>query len=367
MIEKNLGKRVQDVEKFRDWLVERATQLAKPHYRKAEPQVVDIPPLVDHAKRLMEKNDQVGRIFKKAWNATRLRLPRLLQDKGINFPSFGPKPEGPVTVLHWDTLKKAVDDEIKGLSKSGKAFSKLDMGYLEAFYSDVAKRLADAVPEYGKATRLIHSAHRYKDAFDSGMKAQKNKSVTPEEMKSQLSEFRGGAEMPEEKIYKLGYAWGMYEKILNKNVINVDPKKTLQLLTEDQPEKMRVLFRSPEVAEQFLRKIDMIAKMNQLGNKLRYGSATYPMQAMREVVKGEPGLISKGVDIYRSMKGPGSAAKAVDQSLIDKKSAQTLENINPMINTPGVQMNRQILQNLGQYQNRVSAAAAEQREISLPD
>ena len=351
LIKKTLGPRIADVDKFKDFLIKRATKKARPFYEKAEPELVDVPQLIAHVKRLMgpDKNiDSVGKLVREALATTRLDLPRELKKKGIDAPNWGKSgPHNNSPILHWDSFKQELDTIIKRVKKDSSTSNK-NVSELEGLYSDITKTIGDLNPDYKKATGIHVSKHKYSDAFDMGLKAHTDKSITPEFMMQQVKALQGregGATTPEEMMYRLGYAFGMYKKVLTKSSkTGKDPKAMLDLFSEDQPEKMRALLKNAGVADQFLEMINVLSKASASANKFRYGSPTFPLQAMQQMVEetNDPGIIKRVIDEVRDW---GGSKKGLDD-MMDSPTQRTTDASAAMMTKQGPEEMQRILDSL---------------------
>ena len=348
LIKKTLGPRIANVDSFKEFLIKRATKKARPFYEKAEPELVDVPQLISHVKRLMgpDKNiDTVGKLVREALATTRLNLPRELKKKAIDAPNWGKSgPYNNSPILHWDSFKQELDTIIKRVKKDSSSSNK-NVAELEALYSDIAKTISDLNPDYKKATGIHVSKHKYLDAFDSGSKAHNDKSITPEFMKSELQKIRDSRGAADEMMYRLGYAFGMYKKVLTKSSkTGKDPKAMLDLFSEDQPEKMRVLFKNEKVADQFLEQIHVLSQASASANKFRYGSPTFPLQAMQQMVEetNDPGIIKK---VINEVKDWGGSKKGLDD-MMESPTQRTTDASAVMMTKQGPEEMQRILDSL---------------------
>ena len=344
LIKKTIGPRVLNPKVFKDFLWNRASKRARPFYDKADPELVDAPQLVSRVKQMMgirrEGMDKTSELLWKSFDDTVVDLPRNLKEKGIDAPNFGKSgPYNKATILHWDTFIKKIDGEIKELRKVGG--NEQHIGRLEKTRKDIRDTLGDLNEDYNKATGIHSSKHAYNEAFESGLNAHKDKSITPEFMLQQVKKLGGrkdGASTPEESMYRLGYAWGMYQKIMPKSVkTSKDPAAWLDLFSEDQPEKIRALFKDVKIADTFLEQIHILSKASSAANKFRYGSATAPLQFMKEQIDlmAEPGLIKQTISAIKDWGGTGSgevAAKARTDALTAMATKQGPEEMQRILN-----------------------------------
>ena len=217
-----------------------------------------------------------------------------------------------------------------------------DIGELDALYSDITKTIGDLNPDYKKATGIHVSKHKYIKAFEDGLNSHKDKSITPEFMKSEIQKLRGSSD---EMMYRMGYAFGMYQKVLAKSSkTGRDPKASLGLFADDQLDKIRALFKTSEVADEFLEKIHVLSQASASANKFRYGSPTFPLQAMQqEVAKtNDPGIIKKIID---EVKDWGGSKKGMDD-MMDSPTQRTTDASAAMMTKQGPEEMQRILDSL---------------------
>ena len=345
LIKKALGPRVANTDSFKEFLWSRATKKARPFYKKAEKELVDVPQLIAHVKRLMgpDKNpDTVGKLVREVLATTKLDLPRKMKKKGIDAPNWGKSgPYNNSPIFHWDLFKQELDTVIERVSKD-KSMSGTNLSDLKGLYSDITKTIGDLNPDYKKATGIHVSKHKYIEAFENGLSAHKDKSITPEFMKSELQKLRGSSD---EMMYRLGYAFGMYQKVLTKSSkTGRDPKASLGLFAEDQTDKIRSLFKTEKIADQFLEKIHVLSQASASANKFRYGSPTYPLTAMGEMVEGmdQPGLIKQTID---AVKDWGGSKKGFDD-MLDSPVQKRLDASSAMMTKQGPEEMQRILDSL---------------------
>ncbi len=350
LIKKALGPRVANVEEFKKFLWARATKKARPFYKKAEPELVDVPQLVQHVHRLMgfkggklsKTPDTVQKIIREVLTKTRLDLPRKMTKNGIDAPNWGKSgPYNNSPIFHWDLFKKDLNTAITKAKKDS-TMSADDIGELDALYSDITKTIGDLNPDYKKATGIHVSKHKYIKAFEDGLNSHKDKSITPEFMKSEIQKLRGSSD---EMMYRMGYAFGMYQKVLAKSSkTGRDPKASLGLFADDQLDKIRALFKTSEVADEFLEKIHVLSQASASANKFRYGSPTFPLQAMQqEVAKtNDPGIIKKIID---EVKDWGGSKKGMDD-MMDSPTQRTTDASAAMMTKQGPEEMQRILDGL---------------------
>ena len=118
----------------------------------------------------------------------------------------------------------------------------------------------------------------------------------------------------------------------------------LDLFSEDQPEKMRALFKDEKVADLFLEQINVLSQASASANKFRYGSPTFPLQAMQqEVAKtNDPGIIKKIID---EVKDWGGSKKGMDD-MMDSPTQRTTDASAAMMTKQGPEEMQRILDGL---------------------
>ncbi len=355
LIEKEVGPRIANVEEFKKFLVSRATKKARPFYDKAEKKLVDVPDLIAHVQRLMGPKktatnagpDTVGKVLREVLATTRLDLPRKLAKKGIDAPNWGKAgPYNNSPIFHWDLLKQELGSVIKEAKKSSK-MSGTNLSDLEGLYSDIAETLRKKSPDYDTASKIHVKKHKYTEFFDQGLDAHTDKSITPEFMNKQLQKLRGkdgSASTSDEMMYRLGYAFGMYKKILNKpSKTGKDVKANLGLFAEDQLDKLRIIFKDEKVADKFLEKIHILSKSSSTANKMRYGSPTYPLQVMNELVDGmdQPGVLESTIKMIKNW---GGSTKLDD--MMESPKQKRLDAATVMMNKQGPEEMQKVLNDL---------------------
>lgn len=356
LIKKHVAPRIANVDEFKEFLISRATKKARPFYNKAEKELVDVPELIAHVQRLMgpEKTasnagpDTVGKMVREVLATVRLDLPRKMAKKGIDAPNFGKSgPYNNAPIFHWDLFKQELNTVIERASKD-KSMSGVNLSDLKGLYSDITKTLGDLSPDYKKATGIHIKKHNYTKYFDEGLVAQTDKSITPEYMNKRLQDLRGkdgGASTSDEMMYRLGYAFGMYKKILNKpSKTGKDVQANLGLFAEDQLDKLRVMFKDETIADKFLEKIHILSTASSTANKFRYGSPTFPLQVMNEFVDGmeKPGVLRQ---VIESIKDWGGAKKGLDDMMTSPKQ-QRLDATTAMMTKQGPEEMQRILDGL---------------------
>ena len=349
-IQKNLGRR-WNPERLKEKIEAQSKWKSQPLYDKASPVVLDDTQsrtLNDHVNRILDygDDDPGAAALQKLWNQARVRIPGILRANNIRPPSvgaatFGERPSGQATIAHWHTLKVLLGDALKKQKRSSDPYKEFDESTLQMLYDDINKTLKGASEDYRIAARY-HAGHKgMSEAFDAGLKAQKDPTFPSTDLQRELRNLKSG---PEQKSYRLGYAFGMYNKIMGSKVKQMDVKRTLGMFADEEPEKIRALFKSEEKAEEFLQQIDFLSKMDTLSKNATAGSQTYSRQAAERMIKGSPALSTQAIDLYNKTRGVNPLMTSTDDILSNQRFQEKLGTVGPMMNTQGVNRNRQILQ-----------------------
>ena len=304
--------------------------------------------LNDHVNRILDYGDEDpgAKALKALWTQAKVRIPGVLRANNIGPPmagasTFGDRASGQATIAHWHTLKVLIGDKLKQKKRSSDPYSKFDESTLQRLYDDISKTLKGASEDYQIASR-IHAGHKgMSEAFDAGLKAQKDPTFPSTDLQREL---RNQKSVPEQKAYRLGYAFGMYNKIMGSKVKQMDVKKTLGMFADEEPEKIRALFKSEKQAEEFLQQIDFLSKMDALSKKATSGSQTYERQAAERMIKGSPALTTQAIDLYNKTRGVNPLMTSTDDILSNQRFQEKLGTLGPMMNTQGVEQNRKIIQ-----------------------
>ncbi len=348
-IKKNLGRR-WNPDRLKEKIEAQSKAKAQPLYDKASPILLDTKQsrtLNDHVNRILDYGDEDpgAKALKALWTQAKVRIPGVLRANNI-FPfasatAFGDRASGQATIAHWHTLKVLIGDKLKQKKRSSDPYSKFDESTLQRLYDDISKTLKGASEDYQIASR-IHAGHKgMSEAFDAGLKAQKDPTFPSTDLQREL---RNQKSVPEQKAYRLGYAFGMYNKIMGSKVKQMDVKKTLGMFADEEPEKIRALFKSEKQAEEFLQQIDFLSKMDALSKKATSGSQTYERQAAERMIKGSPALTTQAIDLYNKTRGVNPLMTSTDDILSNQRFQEKLGTLGPMMNTQGVEQNRKIIQ-----------------------
>jgi len=369
-----LGRRVYDPDSFVKRIFKFSKNIAQPFYDLADPVVVDIPKVASEINRLMSQDDSVGKMVRRAWAKTRVKLPQLIKKKmerGVDMKTegFGPwgaegkldfarriatipkeKAGGPVPIMYYDTFKRYLDQELSTMAKNikGDTLAKLDEGELLKLRESLNKSLRELSPDYKKATSIWENAHNNSKAFKLGIKHHKDTSVSSQMVRNSVNSFSDS----QKKAYRLGYASGMYSKILNKNLQSANEAKILRLFSEEEPAKLNYLFTTPEIALDFVNKIKTIGNMDKLGKQVLKGSPTFQRQQIDMLLKGNPSAFTKTIDAFRSLRGLGKAPGDISSALDDSQVRSQMQNVGELVTKPGVQNNKKIIKDLMEEENR---------------
>ena len=349
-IKKNLGRR-WNPDRLKEKIEAQSKAKAQPLYDKASPILLDTKQsrtLNDHVNRILDYGDEDpgAKALQELWNQARVRIPGVLRANNIGPPmagasTFGERPSGQATIAHWHTLKVLIGDKLKQKKRSSDPYSKFDESTLQRLYDDISKTLKSASEDYQIASR-IHAGHKgMSEAFDAGLKAQKDPTFPSTDLQREL---RNQKSVPEQKAYRLGYAFGMYNKIMGGKMKQMDVKKTLGMFADEEPEKIRAFFMSEKTAEEFLQQIDFLSKMDALSKRATSGSQTYARQSAERMIKGSPALSTQAIDLYNKSRGVNPLMTSTDDILSNQRFQEKLGTLGPMMNTQGVQQNRKILQ-----------------------
>ena len=349
-IKKNLGRR-WNPDRLKEKIEAQSKAKAQPLYDKASPILLDTKQsrtLNDHVNRILDYGDEDpgAKALQELWNQARVRIPGVLRANNIGPPmagasTFGERPSGQATIAHWHTLKVLIGDKLKQKKRSSDPYSKFDESTLQRLYDDISKTLKSASEDYQIASR-IHAGHKgMSEAFDAGLKAQKDPTFPSTDLQREL---RNQKSVPEQKAYRLGYAFGMYNKIMGGKMKQMDVKKTLGMFADEEPEKIRALFKSEKKAEEFLQQIDFLSKMDALSKRATSGSQTYARQSAERMIKGSPALSTQAIDLYNKTRGVNPLMTSTDDILSNQRFQEKLGTLGPMMNTQGVEQNRKIIQ-----------------------
>ena len=355
-IKKNLTRRVPDPDQFKKRVIRFAKNIAQPFYDLADPKIVDLPQVASEINRLLLQKDDVGKMVRNAWKKTRFKMPQLIKGKmakGItDLPLTlpGKKAGGPVPIMHYDTFKRYLDQEIDKMAKTikGDNLAKLDEGEIVRLRSLINKELKALSPDYAKATGIWENAHKNSQAFDLGMKHHKDTKVAGSMVRRAMNGFSDS----QKKAYRMGYGYGMYNKIQNANLAMANESKILRLFSEEEPEKLRHLFKTPEVALDFIKKIKTIGDMDYLGKQILKGSPTFQRQQIEKLIRGEASPITKTVDAIQSLRGAPRLAGDVSEALNNQAIKNQMQGMGETLTQPGVDNMRRGLRDLGAEKRR---------------
>ena len=366
-VKKFVGRRVHDADQFKNRIFRFAKNIAQPHYNLADPVVVDLPKVASEINRLMGQKDNVGKMVRKAWAKTRIKLPQLIKKKmerGVDMSAegFGPwgtekvppipgeKAGGPVPILYYDTFKQYLDQELSTMAKSikGDTLARLDEGELLGLRNLINTSLQDSSESYRKATGIWENAHKNTQAFKKGIDAHKNTSMSAKTVRTQMNSMSEA----EKKAYRLGYGYGMYGKIQNANLAFANETKILRLFSEEEPEKLKSLFKSPEVALDFIKKIKTIGDMDYFGKQVLKGSPTFQRQQVEKLLQEEPSMMTKALDTVQMMRGAPRIAGSISDAMENTATKNRIAGMGPYLARPGIQNMKRTLKDLTEEERR---------------
>ena len=367
-VKKFLGPRVHDADQFKKRIFRFAKSMAQPHYDLADPIMVDLPKVASEINRIMNQTDNVGKMVKKAWAKTKLKYPQLVKKKmgrgvDMSIEGFGPwgtsgvapppkdRAGGETTIMFYDTLKQYLDQELSTMAKSikGDTLAKLDEGELLGLRKLLNESLQDSSESYKKATGIWENAHNNNNAFKMGMDAHKNTTISAKTVRTNMNGFKSDAE---KKAYRLGYGYGMYGKIQNANLAMANESKILRLFSEEEPEKLKALFRSPEIALDFIKKIKTIGDMDYFGKQVLKGSQTFQRREIEKLLQDEPSMVTKALDTVQSMRGAPRVVGNIAEALENDATKNRMAGMGPYLSRPGIDNMRKGLADLTEEERR---------------
>ena len=370
LVKKFLGPRVHDVDQFKKRLFRFAKASAQPHYDLADPQVVDIPKVASEINRVMGQKDNVGKMARTAWAKMRLKIPQELRKKmergvdmssegfgvfgvGNSIPPIPAKGEagGPVPIMYYDLYKRYLDQELNKMAKTitGDTLATLDHSELSSLRKLVNTSLQDASESYKKATGIWENAHSNSNAFKLGMDAHKNKTISGKTVRTHMNGLPSEAS---KKAYRMGYGYGMYNKIQNANLAMANESKILRLFSEEEPEKLKALFRSPEIALDFIKKIHTIGDMDYFGKQVLQQSATFQRREVEKLLQDEPSITTKALDTVQAMRGAPRIAGNISESLENNATKNRMAGMGPYLSRPGIGNMRKGINELTEEEQR---------------
>ena len=329
-IKKFLGKRIGDVERWKDIFIERTQELAAPLYKEADSTMVHSSDLWNEINTLMKRKDEVGKMVREAYSGVRMDIPSLNELTGLkgNLPSKGLTGEVPINWLHALKLyvKQQFDKMPKPDRKGAKPFAEIDAGKLKNIMGKINNFLKGESEPYRGAAKIWSSRSEYLEAFDAGVKAsEKGGKHTADVVRRELSEMSE----PSRHAYRLGYASKMYQRVTSANVPSPNEEKILKLFEEEERDKLMVLYKSPGLAKDFLEKMKHISDMDYRTKRMLSGSQTDQMREIGKRLEGEPGLVSKAMDTYNKVKrGPAGMP-------MDARNQNRISGMGPYMDAQG--------------------------------
>ena len=376
LIKKNLARRVPDPKSFKERISRFAKVIAQPFYDIADPKFVDLPQVATEINRLLQQKDDVGDMVRNAWKKMRFKMPQLVKKKmskgidagegrvpwGTDVPLSlpGEKAGGPVPIMQYDLFKRYLDQEIQKMTKTikGDTLAKLDEGELMNLRNLINKELKAQSPEYTKAVGIWENAHKNSKAFDLGMNHHKDTKVASDMVRRAMNGFTDS----QKQAYRMGYAYGMYNKVQNTNLSMANESKILRLFSEEEPEKLRYLFKTPEVAFDFIKKIKTIGDMDYLNKQILKGSPTFQRQQIEKLIRGEASPLTKTIDTIQSLRGAPRLAGDVSSALEDQAVKRQMQGMGGTLTAPGTENMRRGLRDLKAEEKRWANQRAGERQ-----
>ena len=349
-ITEHIGKKVSNEDYFKSWIERMSKIMAKPLYNKADRSPIKGNELLTNVQRYWPKyigvpkskrppgadDEEISKLVKKAWDETRLALPRLMKGKGIVAPNFPISPKDVTaegveyTVLHWDTFRKILNEKKAG--ENAKIVGKISRGYIDDITTRITQTLKKQSSDYNTATKAWSRGPKYSEAFEAGLKAEKTSSMSGEEIKRQLRNFSSDGKYPAgEKAYKLGYALGLHNRIEVPNWRSMKSQdQALGLLSKRKDEQIRALFKDQDTADEFIKRIEHISSLDQKSKNYVTNSWTAKKQAARKASAKKPRLIGKALETAGRIRGV-----APERLLTNVDDLNIAAGQSNMLNQPG--------------------------------
>ena len=333
-IRKFLGKRVGDAPNWLKIFDKKTRKLAEPFYKRSDEVMVHSSDLWNEINTLMARKDDVGRMMREAYGDVRMEIPTLNEITGLkgNLPSKGLEGEAPINWLHALKLfvKQQLDKMPKPDRKGAEPFAKLDAGKLKSIMGKITNFLKDSSPDYKEASKIWRSRSEFTDAFEMGVKAsEKGSKHTGDMVRRELSEMS----QPSKNAYRIGYASKMYQRVRGSNVPSPNEEKILKLFETEEGDKLRALYKSPGLFQEFLEKMKILGDMDYQAKLMISGSKTDAMREVGKRLEGEPGVAASALNTWNRMRGGpgGMPLDALDQ----KKVQNRVSGMGPYMNAQG--------------------------------
>ena len=136
-----------------------------------------------------------------------------------------------------------------------------------------------------------------------------------------------------QNAYRLGYASKMYQRVRGSNVPSPNEEKILKLFESEEKDKLRALYKSPGLFQEFLEKMKVLGDMDYQAKLAMSGSKTDAMREMGKRLEGEPGVAASALNTWNRMRGGpgGMPLDALDQ----KRVQDRVSGMGPYMNAQG--------------------------------
>ena len=342
-VRKFLGKRKDDVEHMEDVLERWASRLAKPFYDLADPTIIHNSALWTEVNRYLKEGTRTGRTgatfvgkkVREAWDEAKVRIPGFVKQKNLVKEGTGPwgtdtgklwgtlgdKLIGEVPLAHLHTLKVKIGDMATAMEvnlKTGAHYRQSDYNELMGLYKKINNVLKAASPDYAKATKYIENSETYKKAFHQGVNAhKKHEKVSATVVQRQLNALTDA----DKTAYRLGYASQMYEKIQKANINWQNEEKIMRLLAGEEQDKLKVLAGTPEVLQEFLKKMRYVSDMDARAKRL-IGSQTQAMQEVRKDLSVAPTVPGRAISSFQKLRSGAPQSAATLNDILENEAAK---------------------------------------------
>ena len=187
-----------------------------------------------------------------------------------------------------------------------------------ALYKKINNVLKEASPDYAKATKYIENSETYKKAFHQGVNAhKKHEKVSATVVQRQLNALTDA----DKTAYRLGYASQMYEKIQKANINWQNEEKIMRLLAGEEQDKLKVLAGTPEVLQEFLKKMRYVSDMDARAKRL-IGSQTQAMQEVRKDLSVAPTVPGRAISSFQKLRSGAPQSAATLNDILENEAAK---------------------------------------------